>query len=46
MGRYAIITGGSSGIGRHLVSAFVDAGFSVLVVLAVSSSSVRAWVRE
>lgn len=29
MGRYAIITGGSSGIGRHLVSAFVDAGFEV-----------------
>jgi NAD(P)-dependent dehydrogenase (short-subunit alcohol dehydrogenase family) len=29
MGRYAIITGGSSGIGRHLVSAFVDAGYQV-----------------
>ena len=29
MGRYAIITGGSSGIGRHLVSAFVRAGYQV-----------------
>lgn len=29
MGRHAIITGGSSGIGRHLVSAFVEAGYDV-----------------
>lgn len=33
-------------VGGAESEAFVDAGFSVLVVLAVSSSSVRAWVRE
>ena len=37
--RLALVGGAES-------EAFVDAGFSVLVVLAVSSSSVRAWVRE
>lgn len=29
MGRHAIITGGSSGIGRHLVNAFLEAGYDV-----------------
>ncbi|MFN3502519.1 MAG: SDR family NAD(P)-dependent oxidoreductase, partial [Allorhizobium sp.] len=29
MAKFAIITGGSSGIGRHLVSAFVREGYDV-----------------
>ncbi|MGV8936813.1 MAG: SDR family NAD(P)-dependent oxidoreductase [Allorhizobium sp.] len=46
MAKLAVITGGSTGIGRHLVTAFVDAGFSVAFSYRSSLEEAEALVAE